>query len=215
MELKNALTICLISFFSATLVLLIARALDLHTASRLEPQLAQIVQELQALRQQGGLPVGTGAPAANLVMADGLIVYYFHSNVRCVTCRAIQAQAHETVQSEYASQLAAGELAWKILNYEDASAADLQKQFEIQVPVIVLARMKDGQIDDWKRLDKVWALVGDKSAFAEFIDSEIDQMLHRGDPESTVEAEIDELEIPLPESDPVDLPVPADIPIPD
>ena len=37
MELKNALAVCLISMFSATLVVLIARALDLQAASRLEP----------------------------------------------------------------------------------------------------------------------------------------------------------------------------------
>ena len=55
MELKNAVTICLISLFSATLVLLIARALDLQAAARLEPQLARIVEELEALQQQGGI----------------------------------------------------------------------------------------------------------------------------------------------------------------
>ena len=55
MELKNALTVCLISLFSATLVLLIARALDLQAAARLEPQLTRIVEELEGLRQQGGI----------------------------------------------------------------------------------------------------------------------------------------------------------------
>jgi len=45
------------------------------------------------------------------------------------------------------------------------------------VPVVVLARMKDGEIEDWKRLDKVWALVREKSAFAEYVRSEINQML--------------------------------------
>ena len=43
MELKNAVTICLISLFSATLVLLIARALDLQAVARLEPQLTRIL----------------------------------------------------------------------------------------------------------------------------------------------------------------------------
>ena len=55
MELKNAVAVCLISLFSATLVVLIARALDSQAASRLEPQLASIVEELQAIRKQGGV----------------------------------------------------------------------------------------------------------------------------------------------------------------
>ena len=37
------------------------------------------------------------------------------------------------------------------------------------MPVVVLARMKDGKIEDWKRLDEVWALVGDKPAFTKYV----------------------------------------------
>jgi len=55
MDLKNAVAVCLISLFSASLVVMIARALDSQAASRIEPQLAQIVEELQALRKSGGI----------------------------------------------------------------------------------------------------------------------------------------------------------------
>ena len=60
MELKNAVAVCLISLFSATLVVLIARSLDSQAASRLEPQLASIVEELQAMRKQGGIAASPG-----------------------------------------------------------------------------------------------------------------------------------------------------------
>jgi hypothetical protein len=45
------------------------------------------------------------------------------------------------------------------------------------MPVVVLARMKDGQVDSWSRLDKVWALVGDRPAFTQFVREEIERML--------------------------------------
>ena len=61
MDLKNAAAVCLISLFSATLVVLIARSLDSQAASRLEPQLASIVEELRALRSQGGIAAAPGA----------------------------------------------------------------------------------------------------------------------------------------------------------
>ena len=93
MELKNALAVCLISLFSATLVVLIARSLDNQAASRLEPQLAQIVDELQALRSQGGLALNTANLRPTEAMQDGLIVYYFHGDIRCPTCRTIESQA--------------------------------------------------------------------------------------------------------------------------
>ena len=47
MELKNAVAVCLISLFSATIVVLIARSLDSQAASQLQPQLTSIAEELR------------------------------------------------------------------------------------------------------------------------------------------------------------------------
>ena len=110
MELKKAVAICLIALVSATLVLLIARALDLQAASRLEPQLARIVEELEAIRKSGGIAPAPDPEAAQATADDVVMVYYFHGNVRCATCRAIESQTHETVESDFASQLESGEV---------------------------------------------------------------------------------------------------------
>ena len=64
MDLKNAVAVCLISLFSATLVVLIARSLDSQAASRLEPQLARIVEELEAIRSSGGITTAGAATGA-------------------------------------------------------------------------------------------------------------------------------------------------------
>ena len=117
MELKNAVAVCLIALVAAALALLIARALDLQAASRLEPQLARIVEELEAIRKSGGVAPASGAAEASQPADDAVTVYYFHGNMRCPTCRAIESQAHETVQSDFASQLDSGEVIWKVLNY--------------------------------------------------------------------------------------------------
>jgi hypothetical protein len=177
MELKNAAAVCLISLCSATLVVLIARSLDSQAASQLEPRFTEIVEELRALRGQGGIAAAPSDPNNAETLDNGLIVYYFHGNVRCPTCRSIELQAHETVQTDFASQLSKGEISWKILNYEQPAAKPLTTKFEIQMPVVVLAKMKDGQVADWKRLDEVWALVGDKSAYTKYVRGEIERML--------------------------------------
>jgi hypothetical protein len=206
MDLKNAVAVCLISLFSATLVLLIARALDIQAADRLEPQLARIVEQLEAIRAQGGVagPPGTGPERDEL--GDGLVVYYFHGDTRCATCQAIEAQSHAAVQEHYSAELQDGTVSWEILNYEGA-AAEFAEQFAIQVPVVVLARIEEGQIGDWKRLDKVWALVGDEEAFGEFIRSEISRMLSADERAATGALEESDLEIPLPDAPP-EIPIP-------
>ena len=216
MELKNAVAVCLISLFSATLVVLIARSLDSQAASRLEPQLAQIAEELQAIRKSGGIAPGAGAVAEDNLVNDGLVVYYLHGKTRCPTCRSIESQSHDAVQADFASQLDSGEVIWKILNYEEPANAELAKQFEIQMPVVVITRMKDGQTADWKRLDQVWALVGDKPAFREYIRKEVTQMLEAGQ-QPVTSSGLEDPTIPVPSSEPGDIPVPADasqIPVP-
>jgi hypothetical protein len=223
MELKNTVAVCLISLFSATLVLLIARALDLQAASRLEPQLTSIVEELQAIRKSGGMTATSDGAAESQTVSNALMVYYFHGNTRCPTCRAIESQSQATVQSDFAPQAKSGEVAWRILNYEQPAGAELAKKFGVAMPVVVLARMKGGRIEDWKRLDRVWALVGNKPAFAEYVRDEIAQMLQvtgpqtaalPGDPPVTDVPRVDPGEI----VDPGDIPVPPDsvaIPLPE
>ncbi len=216
MELKNAVTICLISLFSATLVLLIAWALDLQAAARLEPQLTRIVEELEGLRKQGGIAAAAPAGRTDTPLADGLIVYYLHSKTRCPTCRDIESQAHGVVQSDFAAELKSGAVAWMVLNYEEPSAAGLAKKFEIQMPVVVLAKMKGGEIAQWKRLDRVWALVGDKPGYASYLRDEISQMMGAAESQPTLAASGDKPEAQDSVREPANKPAPppADLPIP-
>lgn len=218
MELKNAVAVCLITLFSATLVVLIARSLDSQAAARLEPQLARIVEELQAIRSGGGLAASPGASRSGESPRDGLVVYYFHGSTRCPTCESIETQAHATLQSDFAPQLESGEVAWKTLNYAESSATDLAAKFDIQMPVVVLARTSSGEITDWKRLDQVWGLVGNRPAFAEFIRQEIRAMLPSRDTSAELaasDASAVRSESDLSARDEPDETSPADLPLPD
>jgi hypothetical protein len=176
MELKNAAAVCLISLFSATIVVLIARSLDNQAASQLEPRLTQIAEELRAIRRQGGLAPADAERSAKT--ADGLVVYYFHSDKRCPNCRAIEAAAKEVLDTSFAEQLRREEIEWKVLNFSKPSGAVLALKFAVQDPVVVLARVKDNEVQDgWRRLDKVMALANDKPALMKYVREEIEGML--------------------------------------
>jgi hypothetical protein len=178
MELKHALAVCLISLFSATLVMLIARTLDVQAVARIEPQLERIAEQLELLRQQGF--TATAPVTEDPLWTDNeLVVYYFHGTARCDTCRAIESQTHSALQSAFGEELNRGRVIWKTLNYEDSApdVAELTKKFEIEVPMVVLARRSAGEIGSWKSLDQVWALVDDEPAFSDFVRTEVTQML--------------------------------------
>jgi hypothetical protein len=213
MELKNALTVCLISLFSATVVLLIARVLDLQAAARLEPQLIKIADELETLRKQGGL----AATRTERTGGSRLVVYYFHGNTRCPTCRAVESQTHEVVRTSFAAELASEAVAWKPMNYEEPSGAGLGQQFDVVSFAVVLAKMQGDVLTQWKRLDRAGALVGDKSRFADYVREEIKQLLRPAGPPPGVTPPDDRREATKSAPQPADTSVPAgaDLPVPE
>lgn len=213
MDLQKSLSVCLLTFFFATMVVLIARALDIEAASRLEPQLTRIADQLEALNAAGGFPTTSTATAKSPEKPDRVVVNYFYSNTRCTTCRAIESQTSEVVQSQYATQIRDGSIAWKTLNYEDDMNSEWMEQFEIVMPVVVLMRFKDDELADWKRLDQVWGIVNDKPVFEMFIKDQIDAMLsamHRSDSVAESPARSLDVDTPNDHEEPlaVELPLP-------
>lgn len=118
-----------------------------------------------------------GAVAAAPLPADGLVVYYFHSNVRCPTCETIEGLAHEAVQTRLAAELASGRATWRVLNYESPENAHFAHDYEIAAPTVVLVRRQAGQDGEWRNLMRVWELVGDKPAFFDYVAQEAHSLL--------------------------------------
>ena len=150
---------------------------------------------MRAIRQGGSIVTTTETDADTV--ENGLVVYYFHGNVRCPTCRAIEKQSHDTVSADFAAELDRGQIVWKALNYEQPAGESLQKKFEVIAPVVVLARMKDGQMGEWKRLDRVWLLVDEEPAFRKYIHAEIAAMLAKSEtPTASPDAEVSAIPVP-------------------
>ncbi|TWU66814.1 nitrophenyl compound nitroreductase subunit ArsF family protein [Crateriforma conspicua] len=200
MDLKNALGVCVISFFAATLVMLIARSLDNQAAGRIEQQLTRIADQLESLQLADAdgarLPVAATQSSNALVTTDALVVHYFFSNTRCVTCRAIEEQTRKVLKHNFATQLDDGDVVWKTLNYEDPDNAEWADRFEIMMPVVVLAKYQNGEIVDWKRLDEVWGRVGDTDGFEQLIVNRVERMLSNPMETPVLEQAV---EIPLPD----------------
>ena len=224
MDLKNAVAVCLISLFAATIVVLIARSVNQQAAAQLEPTLAKIAAELEAIRKQGGgvaVQGGTPTPAEH---REGLVVYYFHGKQRCPSCRSIEAQTHQVLKDDFAEAMAKGEISWEVLNYESPVAASLVKEFDVQLPVVVLAGMNQGKIERWKRLDEVWGLYDEPAKFAKFIRDEIAAMLPASNSATAANpaaagggepALPSPLQIPVPTVQPSETPTLPSIPIPE
>ena len=47
-------------------------------------------------------------------------VYYFHMTVRCVTCKAVEAEARKDIETLYAEQIKTGKISFTALNLEES-----------------------------------------------------------------------------------------------
>ena len=162
MKPKNVVTIGLLMFVGACIMVLTVKALR---------------QSPPAVAANPAAAPGVGSPEAGEPMDDGVIAYYFHGNTRCPTCRAIESYAHEAVQTGFADQLESGKLKWQVVNYESPGNEHFATDYEIFAPTVVVVEISDGSQQEWKNLDRVWELVDDKDAFVQYVQSETETML--------------------------------------
>jgi len=113
------------------------------------------------------------APAAAATQAadaaDGFVAFYFHGNVRCATCRKIEAYSNEAISQAFAAELDSGRLAWRVVNIDEPENTHFIEDFELATRSVVLVEYRDGKVVRWANLDKVWQLVRNKDAFVGYV----------------------------------------------
>ncbi|MGD0654536.1 MAG: nitrophenyl compound nitroreductase subunit ArsF family protein [Thermoguttaceae bacterium] len=149
MNTKKAFTICLLLFVAAAITVLTVKSL--HSG----PQAASAAPPIQ----------------------NGVVVYYFHGNTRCPTCRNIEAYAHEAVESGFADELKSKQILWQAINYETPGNDHFATDYEFVAPIVVLVMFKDGKQVKWKGLPEVWEHVGDKPTFVNFVQTSLTEFL--------------------------------------
>jgi hypothetical protein len=114
----------------------------------------------------------TEAPAAaeqGAATDPRVVLYYFHGERRCRTCRTIEAFAEETVRGRFAKQLGSGELAWRAVNFDEPTNEHFIEEFGLVSSSVVLVEIREGKPVRFEVLKKAWSLVRDKAAFEAYI----------------------------------------------
>jgi len=109
--------------------------------------------------------------------ADGVVAFYFHGNVRCATCKKIEAYADEAVHSGFAKSLEDGDLEWQVVNVDEPENRHFVQDFQLVTKSVVLAEYRDGRVVRWENLDKVWQLVRSKDLFVDYVQNETREFL--------------------------------------
>ena len=118
-------------------------------------------------------PTAAQAPEENTLdtaAADHmLVVYYFHGNKRCYTCRTIEAYTEEAIKTGFPGELQSGRLVWRAVNVDDPENEHFVEDYALTTRTVVLVDVDRGNERKWTKLDLVWQLVRNKEAFVDYI----------------------------------------------
>lgn len=182
MKVKAIVTIVLLAFVAAGVVAMAKRNIS-DKAQAASQSAAPTGAESQTGAASSAVAMETEAanvPAAseeNAVEKPQLIVYYFHGNVRCRTCNMIESYANETVTEHFGTLLDEGIVEWKTVNVHKPENQHFMKDYELVSQTVVLSRRENGKESQWRKLDRVWELVGNKPAFQDYVRKETASVL--------------------------------------
>jgi hypothetical protein len=113
--------------------------------------------------------------------SDQIVVYYLHMNRRCMTCEKLEAYSQEAVTSGFADQLADSSVVWRVANFETEGNEHFAKDYQLYSQSLILSRQHNGDETEWKNLDEIWKLVGDKEKFIAYVQTEVSEFMNGSD----------------------------------
>ena len=122
----------------------------------------------------------TGGSAEVIELGDTVVAYYFYGNVRCQTCKKLEAYTSESILTSFTNELSTGALKWETVNTDEKENEHFVTDFELTSRSVVLVKWVDGKQTEWKNLERIWDLVGDKGDFQKYITEEARAFLKTG-----------------------------------
>lgn len=118
----------------------------------------------------------SAAPVAETRGGGVLTVYYFHGDLRCKTCLAIEAQTVEVMRRTFADEVAEGLLHLEIVNFDDPANAGYRDRYDLAYSTVIL--QSGYEPDRWENLSEVWThIASGEAAFGQYLADQINRML--------------------------------------
>ncbi len=130
-----------------------------------------------AAAEAGRGPVREPGSAAPTPVRAAVVVTYFHTTARCVSCLKIEDLTDATMTTRFAGPLAEKRVLWRSLNLDDPANAHFAKDYGLYTKSVIVSEVRGGREVRWKNLDQVWNLLGDPAAFQAYVEREVQAFL--------------------------------------
>ena len=168
MKAKSIVTVVLLAFVGVSLAYLIVQE------SPSKPAVQSESGQVAIARPQPKAPDDAEQTSAepDQQTSHTLIAYYFHRTQRCRKCLTIEAYAAEALQDAFSQALQTGELEWRVLNVEEPANEHFVEDYQLTSGALVLVDTQNGEQIEWRKLERVWKLVGDELKFKAYVEAE-------------------------------------------
>lgn len=104
---------------------------------------------------------------------DRVVAMYFHRTQRCPTCQKMGSYTEEAIKTGFAKQLRGRTVELHFIDFENKKNAAFAKAYKISGPALVVARVADGKVAEFKNLQDIWTHAGDKKAFVKYVQGHV------------------------------------------
>jgi len=170
---KNVVRVLLLLFVAASLVYLVVGRSGSDVTNRSG---GDAVPENAVTPTSGGVPTAS-AGATDARAAPVLVAYYFHGTQRCPTCLKMEQYAKEAIEEAFPDELNGGRVRWQAVNYDEPANEHFVKKYGLVASSLVIVSDRAAAPKAWRRVDRIWDLVGDEQAFKNYVIDEVKNML--------------------------------------
>jgi len=104
-------------------------------------------------------------------------LYYFHRNIRCVTCVALGEITSWVAEVTFKKEIAAGEFGFELVNYQSPGNEHFAADFDLEQPSAVLVASEGDSVTNWHNLDRIWELSENHKELETYLTTEIRDFL--------------------------------------
>ncbi len=165
MRAKKTITVVLLAFVVASVVYLVIKESGGKASVPARPQTNE---QTTITEEEPQIPGASEKEATN----RKVVAYYFHGNMRCATCRTIEAYTKEAIQAGFPKALKDGRLEFRVVNVDEPDNEHFVQDYQLVTRSVVIAEFEGSKQKQWKNLEQVWQLVSNEQAFVKYIQDE-------------------------------------------
>lgn len=131
----------------------------------------------RAVEASAAVPASPSAPP--VAETSAVVVTYYHTTARCLSCLKIEELTNATMTMRFAGPIAEKRVVWRLVNVDEPEHAHYVKDYGLFTKSVVVSEVKAGQEVRWKNLDQVWHLLRDPEGFQAYVEREVRAYLEK------------------------------------